>query len=56
MAQEEELFADAKGGASVCIARGQRENKGPVPTKVEVKPKNKPIVSCRICGKAHFTN
>ena len=49
LANEADLFADAKGGVPVCIAKGQRESKGvdQAQPKVEPKQNQQPIVKCK---------
>ena len=58
LVHEADLFADAKGSVSMCIAKGQRENKvvDQVQPKVEPKQDQRPVVKCKICGKAHQTH
>ena len=57
LANEADLFADAKGGVPLCI-KGQRESKGvgQVQPKVEPKQEQRPGVQCKICGKPHPTH
>ena len=57
LAHEADLFADAKGGVPLCIAKGQRESKvvGQAQPKVELKQDQRPVVKCKICGKPHPT-
>ena len=56
LANEADLFADAKGSVSMCISKGQRESKcvGLAQPKVEPKQDQQPI-KCNICGKPHPT-
>ena len=51
------MFADAKGGVPLCVAKEQRESKvvDQVQPKVEPKQEQKPVVKCMICGKPHPT-
>ena len=57
LSHEADLFADAKGGVPMCIAKGQRENKvvDKVQPKVEPNQDQRPVVKCKICGKPHPT-
>ena len=57
LAHEADLFADAKGSVSMCISKGQRENKvvDQVQPKAEPKQDQRPVVKCKICGKPHPT-
>ena len=57
LSREADLFADAKGGVPMCIAKGQRENKvvDKVQPKVEPNQDQRPVVKCKICGKPHPT-
>ena len=57
LAHEADLFADAKGGVPLCIAKGQRGSKGvdQAQPKVEPKQDQRPVVKCMICGKPHPT-
>ena len=57
LAHEADLFADAKGSVSLCIAKGQRESKrvDQAQPKVEPKQDQRPVVKCKICGKHHPT-
>ena len=57
MAKEADLFAEACGGVSSCVNKGQRDhdNKGAVHSKPESKPSGKPEIKCGICGKGHLT-
>ena len=57
LAHEADLFADAKGSVSMCISKGQRENKAveKVQPKVEPKQDQRPV-KCKICGKPHPTH
>ena len=57
LAHEADLFADAKGSVSMCISKGQRENKvvDQAQPKVEPKQEQRPGVQCKICGKPHPT-
>ena len=56
LANEADLFADAKGSVSMCISKEQRESKcvGLAQPKVEPKQDQQPI-KCNICGKPHPT-
>ena len=58
LAHEADLFADAKESVSMCISKGQRENKvvDQVQPKVEPKQDQRPVVKCKICGKPHPTH
>ena len=57
LAHEADLFADAKGGVPLCIAKGKHENKGvdQAQPKVEPNQDQRPVVKCKICGKPHPT-
>ena len=57
MAREADLFAEARGGVSSCIAKGQRKNKDNKNThkNESSRPGNKPKIKCRICRKPHLT-
>ena len=57
MAREAGLFAEARGDVSICVAKGQRENKDNKSTHKNEpsRPGNKPEIKCRICGKPHLT-
>ena len=57
LANEADLFADAKGGVPLCITKGQRESKGVDQAKPKEEPKQdqRPVVKCKICGKPHPT-
>lgn len=56
MAKEADLFAEARGGVANCVSKGQRENKGPQPSKPGTgKPSGTPVIRCSICGKGHLT-
>ena len=57
LAHEADLFANAKGSVSMCISKGQRENKvvDQAQPKVEPKQEQRPGVQCKICGKPHPT-
>ena len=57
LAHEADLFADAKGGVPLCIAKGQRESKvvGQAQPKVEPNQDQRPVLKCNICGKPHPT-
>ena len=57
MDREADLFAEARGGISSCVAKGQRENKDNKSTykNEPSRPGNKPEIKCRICGKPHLT-
>ena len=54
---EVDLFADAKGGVPLCVAKGQYESKGvgQAQPKVEPKQDQRLGVQCKICGKPHPT-
>ena len=56
MARDADLFADASGGVSYCLASGQRDLKSSGQTRVETPSVKKPKLSCNICGKAHSTH
>ena len=56
MARDADLFADASGGVSYCLASGQRDFKSSGQTRVETPSVNRPKLSCNICGKAHSTH
>ena len=58
LAHEADWFADAKGGVSLCVAKGQHENKVVGQAQLKVKPKQdqRPVVKCKICGKPHPTH
>ena len=58
LAHEADLFADAKGGVPLCITKGRQESKvvGQAQPKVEPNQDQRPIVKCKICGKAHQTH
>ena len=57
LAHEADLFADAKGGVPLCITKGRQESKvvGQAQPKVEPKQDQRPVVTCKICGKPHPT-
>ena len=57
LAHEADMFADAKGGVPLCVAKGKYENKGvdQAQPKVEPKQEQRPRVQCKICGKPHPT-
>ncbi|MES9950706.1 MAG: hypothetical protein ABW118_17245, partial [Candidatus Thiodiazotropha sp.] len=56
MAKEADLFAEARGGVSNCVSKGQRDIRGPQPNKPSVgKPSGTPEIKCGICGKGHLT-
>ena len=57
LAHEADLFADAKGGVPLCVAKGRHENKvvDQAQPKVEPKQDQRPVVKCKICGKPHPT-
>ena len=57
LAHEADMFADAKGGVPLCVAKGKHENKGvdQAQPKVEPKQEQRPRVQCKICGKPHPT-
>ena len=58
LSHEADLFADAKGGVPLCVAKGRHENKvvGQAQPKVEPKQDQRPVVKCKICGKPHPTH
>ena len=58
LAHEADLFADAKGGVPLCIAKGQHDNKGSGQAQPKVEPKQdqRPVVKCKFCGKPHPTH
>ena len=56
MARDADLFADASGGVSYCLASGQRDLKSSGQTRVETPSVKRPKLSCNICGKAHSTH
>ena len=56
MARDADLFADASGGVSYCLASGQRNFKSSGQTSVETPSVKRPKLSCNICGKAHSTH
>ena len=56
MASDADLFADASGGVSYCLASGQRDLKSSGQTRVETPSVKRPKLSCNICGKAHSTH
>ena len=56
MARDADLFADASGGVSYCLASGQRDFKSSGQTHVETPSVKRPKLSCNICGKAHSTH
>ena len=49
LAYEADLFANAKGGVPLCVAKGQHENKGvgQAQPKVEPKQDQRPEVKCK---------
>ena len=55
LSHEADLFADAKGGVPLCVAKGRHENKvvGQAQPKVEPKQDQRPVVKCKFCGKPH---
>ena len=57
LAHEADMYADAKGGVPLCVAKGKHENKGvdQAQPKVEPKQEQRPRVQCKICGKPHPT-
>ena len=57
LSHEADLFADAKGGVPLCVAKGRHENKvvGQAQPKVEPKQDQRPVVKCKFCGKPHPT-
>ena len=56
MARDADLFADASGGVSYCLASGQCDFKSSGQTRVETPSVKRPKLSCNICGKAHSTH
>ena len=56
MARDADLFADALGGVSYCLASGQCDFKSSGQTRVETPSVKRPKLSCNICGKAHSTH
>ena len=58
LAHEVDLFADAKGSVSMCISKGQRENKVVDQAQPKVGPKQdqRQPIKCKICGKPHPTH
>ena len=56
MARDADLFADASGGVSYCLASGQRDSKSSRQTHIESTSVKRPKLSCNICGKAHSTH
>ena len=56
MARDADLFADASGGVSYCLASGQRDFKSSGQTRVETPSVKRPKLSFNICGKAHSTH
>ena len=58
LAHEADLFADAKGGVPLCVAKGRHENKvvGQAQPKVEPKQDQRPVVKGKFCGKPHPTH
>ena len=56
MARDADLFADASGGVSYCLASGQRDLKSSGQTHIESTSVKRPKLSCSICGKAHSTH
>ena len=57
MARETDLFAEAQGGVSCCVAKGQRKNRDSKEFN-KVEPSwsgNKPAIKWRIRGKPHLT-
>ena len=56
MARDADLFADASGGVSYCLASAQRDFKSSGQTRVETPSVKRPKLSCNICGKAHSTH
>ena len=56
MARDADLFADASGGVSYCLASGQRDLKSSGQTHIESTSVERPKLSCNICGKAHSTH
>ena len=56
MARDADLFADALGGVSYCLASGQRDLKSSGQTHIESTSVKRPKLSCDICGKAHSTH
>ena len=57
MANETDLFAEARGGVFSCLNKGQRDNdnKGAAHSKRESKPSGKPEIKCGFCVKEHLT-
>ena len=57
LAHEADMFADAKGGVPLCVAKGQHNNKGSGQAQPKVEPKQdqRPVIKCKICGKPHPT-
>ena len=58
LAQEADLFPDAKGGVPLCVSKGQHKSKSvdQAQPKVEPKQDQRPVVKCKICGKPHPTH
>ena len=57
LANEADLFADARGGVPFCVSKGQHKSKSvdQVQSKVEPNQNQRPVVKCKICGKPHPT-
>ena len=56
MARDADLFADASGVVSCCLASGQRDFKSSGQTRVETPSVKRPKLSYNICGKAHSSH
>ena len=58
VSREADLFAEARGGVSSSVAKGQRENKDNknIHKNEPIRPGNKPEIKCRICGKPFSTD
>ena len=56
LANEADLFADARGGVPGWVAKGQRETKSQVTHNYRNQVDRKPSISCKICGKANQTH
>ena len=56
MARDADLFAEASGGVSYCLASGPCDFKSSGQTRVETPSVKRPKLSCNICGKAHSTH
>lgn len=47
MAKKADLYAEARGGVSNCVSKGQCENRGPQPNKPSSgKPSGNPQIKC----------